>query len=488
MIAEKLRKAILQAAMQGSLTKQLPEDGDARDLLAEIQHEKKLRVKAGVIRATKPLPPIDPEDVPYEVPQNWVWTRIGEVTNYGYSGQINQDDIPKGSWVLELEDIEKNTSGLLAVRTDRYPGSSKFAFSAGDVLYGKLRPYLRKVIVATQPGFCSSEIVPFRGHLGIDPNYLKYFMLSPYATLSINSETFGTKMPRAGTEQVRSVQIPLPPAKEQKRLVTNIQFLMGLVNELEEDELELDVLEKEFPDKLKKSLLQAAMQGRLSEQLPEDGDARELLAEIQQEKKRKIKAGQIKAAKPLPPIEPEEIPYEIPSNWVWTRIGDLGEIVGGGTPKSTNPKFWSSGTIEWITPADMKNITGKYVSHGGRRITELGLEQSSAKLLPKDSIVYSSRAPIGYLAITEKLLATNQGFKSIVLTCRKINLFVYYALKAMTPQIIKMGSGTTFLEVSGSVFSRAIIPLPPPAEQESIVEILDELMPLCDELRKLKEV
>ena len=225
---EQLKKSLLQAAMQGKLTEQLSEDGDAKDLLAEIQQEKKRKIKAGEIKAAKLLPPIDPDEIPYEIPENWIWTRIGEITNYGDTNQINKTDIKQGSWILELEDIEKNTTRIISIRTDRIAGSSKLIFNAGDILYGKLRPYLRKVIVATKPGYCSSEIIPFKGYRDINSHFLKYYMLSPYATLSINSQTFGTKMPRAGTDQVRSVQIPLPPLDEQQRIVSVLDKLLPL--------------------------------------------------------------------------------------------------------------------------------------------------------------------------------------------------------------------------------------------------------------------
>lgn len=225
---EKLKKSLLQAAMQGKLTEQFPEDGDARGLLVEIQREKKRKIKAGEIKAAKPLPSIDPDEILYEIPENWVWTRIGEITNYGDTNQINKADIKQGSWILELEDIEKNTTRLISIRTDRIAGSSKLIFNAGDILYGKLRPYLRKVIVATKPGFCSGEIIPFKGYGDVNSHFLKYYMLSPYATLSINSQTFGTKMPRAGTDQVRTVQIPLPPLDEQQRIVSVLDKLLPL--------------------------------------------------------------------------------------------------------------------------------------------------------------------------------------------------------------------------------------------------------------------
>ncbi len=123
----------------------------------------------------------------------------------------------------------------------------------------------------------------------------------------------------------------------------------------------------------------------------------------------------------------DEIPFEIPSNWIWVRLQSLGEIIGGGTPKTKNSEYWEGGNIAWLTPADMKYINGKYVSRGKRDITKLGLEKSSAKLMPRNSIVYSTRAPIGYIAITNNELSTNQGFKSINPYDKNIvNIFIMF--------------------------------------------------------------
>lgn len=167
-------------------------------------------------------------------------------------------------------------------------------------------------------------------------------------------------------------------------------------------------------DKLRKSVLQSAIQGKLTEQLATDDRVEDLLQAIKKEKELLIKEKKIKKQKPLPKITEDEIPFAIPENWKWVRLGEIGKIIGGGTPKTTNLEYWQNGKIAWITPADMKNIKGKYISCGKKNITLLGLEKSSAQLLPKGSILFSSRAPIGYVAIAREEVSTNQGFKSIV--------------------------------------------------------------------------
>ena len=178
----------------------------------------------------------------------------------------------------------------------------------------------------------------------------------------------------------------------------------------------------------------------------------------------------------------DEIPFEIPQNWVWCRLSSLGEIVGGGTPKTEEAEYWNGGTIAWLTPADMKYVSGKYVSHGERFITNAGLQGSSAQLMPKGTVVYSSRAPIGYVAISLNEICTNQGFKSLIPAIVGINQYIYYCLIERTPEIQSRASGTTFREISGSEFGRTLIPLPPMNEQKRIVTEIERILPLCDKL------
>ncbi len=162
---------------------------------------------------------------------------------------------------------------------------------------------------------------------------------------------------------------------------------------------------------------------------------------------------------------------------MWVRLFSLGEIVGGGTPKTDVKDYWNNGDIPWLTPADMKWVKGKYVSSGQRNITALALQSSSAQLMPPGSVIYSSRAPIGYIAIAENDLCTNQGFKSLVPISTQLSDYLYYALIAATPEIQSRASGTTFKEISGAEFGQTLVPLPPLAEQGNIVNKIERLLP-----------
>ena len=237
------------------------------------------------------------------------------------------------------------------------------------------------------------------------------------------------------------------------------------------------------PQELKNSILQLAIQGKLVEQRPEEGTGDELYKRIQAEKQKLIKDGKLKKEKPLPEITEDEIPFEIPENWKWVHLSDLGEIVGGGTPKTGDPSLWDDDGIPWLTPADMKNIRGMYASHGERNISQTGLAKSSAQLMPKGTVLYSSRAPIGYIAIAANDICTNQGFKSLVPANTEINKYMYYCLIARTDDIKARASGTTFKEISGAGFGATLVPLPPLGEQKRIVAKIEEILPLCEKLK-----
>ena len=184
----------------------------------------------------------------------------------------------------------------------------------------------------------------------------------------------------------------------------------------------------------------------------------------------------------------EFVKYELPKNWIWTTIGELGIVASGGTPSTRERRYWD-GDIPWITPADLTNYKDKYISSGRRFITQDGLEQSSAKLLPSGTILFSSRAPIGYVAIAKNEIATNQGFKNLILTKWTNPDYIFYYLLSATQLANNMASGTTFLELSASKFSQIPIPLPPRNEQNQIVEKLEEFLSDIDNgLSNLRQV
>jgi type I restriction enzyme S subunit len=148
------------------------------------------------------------------------------------------------------------------------------------------------------------------------------------------------------------------------------------------------------------------------------------------------------------------------SEWKDCHISDLGDVVGGATPSTKNLENYENGTIAWITPKDLSNFTERFISRGERNITDAGLKSCSTQLMPAHTILFSSRAPIGYVAIAENEVCTNQGFKSIVPNHDTDFLFLYYLLKFNKDKIERMGSGTTFKEVSGSTMRGVPVRVP----------------------------
>ena len=240
--------------------------------------------------------------------------------------------------------------------------------------------------------------------------------------------------------------------------------------------------------RLREFVLQLAVRGKLVPQAADDEPAGSLLRQLKAGRRRLLAEGAI--AKPRHPcgVRIAEEPFEIPPTWTWLRLGDVGAIVGGGTPKSGERSFWADGDdIPWLTPADMRSQGSRYVSRGSRDITSVGLRRSSAQLLPAGSILFSSRAPIGHVGIAANPLSTNQGFKSCVPYIADMSEYLYLFLKQAGPEIDEQATGTTFKEVSGKEFALIPIPVPPLAEQHRIVAKVDELMDLLDRLEETQK-
>lgn len=174
--------------------------------------------------------------------------------------------------------------------------------------------------------------------------------------------------------------------------------------------------------------------------------------------------------------------------WRTCTIADIGDVVGGATPSTKEPENYENGTIPWITPKDLAGFSGRFISRGDRNITENGLKSCSTQLIPKNSVLFSSRAPIGYVAIADNELCTNQGFKSVVPNENTDYMFLYYLLKYNKGKIENMGSGTTFREVSGNTMRSIIVTIPNEIEGQrkiaSVLSALDEKIELNEKINK----
>jgi type I restriction enzyme S subunit len=236
--------------------------------------------------------------------------------------------------------------------------------------------------------------------------------------------------------------------------------------------------------RLRRFILDLAVRGKLVEQDHNDESATELLKRIQAEKARRINTGEMRNPRALEFYDDKTPLFSLPLSWQWVCLAEVGSIVGGGTPPSGDlDNFTTGGTgIAWLTPADLGKHDGLFVSHGSRDLTEKGLKESSATIMPKGSVLFTSRAPIGYTAISLNDISTNQGFKSVVPYIAECARYIAVYLQAFRPWIDAKASGTTFREVSGKIVAGLPFPLPPIAEQHRIIAKVDELMALCDKL------
>ena len=239
------------------------------------------------------------DEVPLDITDSWDWVRLGTISSYAETKQkINATSADPSIWGLDLEDIEKG-GRLLEHKTvgERKAVGDKTVFAKGDILYSKLRPYLLKILVALDDGICTPEIVPFRVYGGINPNYIVNYLKSPYVDNLINSITYGVKMPRVGTETMTTLLVPIPPLDEQRRIVEKIDEVAAAVSAYDVAYQKTETLNSTFPEAIKESILQEAVQGKLVPQDPSDEPAEALLKRIRAEKQRIIKEGKIKKDK-----------------------------------------------------------------------------------------------------------------------------------------------------------------------------------------------
>ena len=485
MTPQELKNSILQLAIQGKLVEQRPEEGTAEELYRQIQEEKRRLVKEGKIKKEKPLPEIAEDEVPFEIPESWKWVRLGDCSSYAQRKEkINTNAIRKEAWSLDLEDIEKETGCILQkhLASERKIVGDKVKFYKGQVLYSKLRPYLKKVLVAPDDGVCSSEIVPFFMYGNTNPKYIVFVLICPQVDYVINSVTYGVKMPRVGTETMVNLLVPLPPLAEQKRIVAKIEELLPYIDRYEQAWNRLEALNKRFPEDMKKSLLQYAIEGKLVEQRPEEGTAEELYQQIQEEKRRLVKEGKTKKEKPLPEISDDEVPFEIPGNWKWVRLRDIISTLSDGIHGT--PQFDETGECFFINGNNL--VKGEIVIKSDTKRVSHEEFEKYRKPLDENTILVSINGTIGNYAFYNGepvILGKSACYFSLLseinkgYICRLLNTrhFFDYAVKEATQ--------TTIKNVSLKSMRMLPVPLPPLSEQKRIVAKLEELLPLCERLK-----
>ena len=305
-------------------------------------------------------------------------------------------------------------------------------------------------------------MVPFSCYGGVNHQYIVSVLRSPYVTNIVNAASYGVKMPRVGKDIMENLIIPFPPLAEQKRIADTIQKYLAEIEQLEKDEEALAELQKAFPGKMKASILQQAIQGKLTDQRKEDGNAQDLYNQIQEEKQKLIKEKKIKKTKSLPKIEDDEIPFEIPENWMWVRLEDIIYTIGSKRNQIKEKEVLPKGIY-------------KVVSQSKEPVIGYCNDQSKVLHIEKDCIVFGDHtALVKYInfdfvvgAAGVKVWKTYSGIET---------KFLLFALKFYLQGISNRGGYSRHYKF----IKDKLIPLPPLAEQKRIVEKLDNLLPLCE--------
>lgn len=487
MTAQGLKNSILQLAVQGKLVPQCKDDEPASELLKRIRAEKE---KLG--RKDKPLSAITEDEIPFDIPENWEWARLNDIssiTSGGTPARTNSSfwngDIP---WV-KIGDIRNKYISTTEeeISEQGLNSSSAKIFPKGTILYTIFATIgtvgILNIDAATNQAIAG---VTFFGEYNRD--YMYYVLIGLKDILV--SKGKGMAQMNINLTILKNTPIPIPPLAEQKRIVEKIEELMPLIEEYGKAEEQLSKLNAEFPDKLRKSILQQAVQGKLTERDPADEPASELLKRIKAEKEALIKAGKIKKEKPLPAITDDEKPFDIPDTWEWVRFKDIFLFENGDrSEKYPKDQDLVENGIPFWGAADMNDGVLRY-SNSLRFISnEKFLKLRSGKLLD-DDFVCLLRGDVGKCA---KFIAQNgysTGFiNAQMIILRLIDLsissFIELILKSeiFKRQIKEKKTGTAVAQVAAKDLQTFVIPLPPLAEQKRIVKRVEELLALCDELK-----
>jgi type I restriction enzyme, S subunit len=524
---KKLRELILTLAMQGKLVPQDPNDEPASELLRSIDLEKKRLVKEGKIKQPKPLPEVEPEEVPYDLPDRWEWVRIRNICHDW--GQKTPDQL---FTYIDVGSIN-NTIGIICddvqlLESSDAPSRARKIVRQGTVIYSTVRPYLLNIAIVEQEyihePIASTAFAIVHPYSGIVNRFIYYYLKSPVFIRFVESTMKGVAYPAINDGDFFRGVFPLPPLAEQRRIVAKIDQLMARCDELEKLRIDrsqrlltvhtaaLDRLltakdssefstawsfitqhfgelysVKENVIELRKTILQLAVMGKLVRQDPHDEPASELLRSIELEKQRLVKEGKIKAQKILPEISLEEIPYTLPKSWAWVRTDDLCVgITSGSTPP--NNIFSDTEGIPFLKVYNIRNqkVDFRYKS---QFITEEYHEKGKRSCLkPGDVLMNIVGPPLGKVAIVP------DDFPEY--NCNQAIVFFRPVVKSMNEYIYLYLLGGNFLDnidligtagqdnISVTKSRSILIPLPPLAEQGRIVEKIDRLMEMCDRLEE----
>ena len=490
MTAKELKNALLQEAVQGKLVPQIASEGNARDLLDQIKKEKAKLVKKEKLKKEKPLPEITTEYIPFDIPENWCWCKLGDIVNKLTDGTHRTPKyVEKGIPFLSVKNL---SSGKMDFENTKF-----ITLEEHKELYARCNPekgdmLLTKVGTTGIPVindsdiefslFVSVALIKFN-HNFLDAKFFLYLLQSPLVQDQAKENTRGVGNKNWVMDAIANTLLILPPLAEQKRIVTAIEKFMPLIDEYGRKENELTVLNKEIAKKLKNAILQEAVQGKLVPQIAVEGNAKDLLGEIKKEKAKLVKEGKLKKEKPLPEITEDEIPYDIPENWCWCRLGYICEIARGGSPRPIKDYLTTNEDgYNWIKIGDTDK-NGKYINHTEEKIKKEGLHKT--RLVHKGDFLLTNSMSFGRPYILNIEGCIHDGWLVISPSKDIFNKdYLYYLLSSEFAynQFCDSVSGAVVKNLNSDKVREALFPLPPLIEQKRIVEAIEKILPLCEKL------
>ena len=463
MTAQDLKNAILQLAVQGKLVPQDTHDEPASELLKRIEVEKAALIKAGRIKKYKTLTALSADDLPFDIPESWCWLKLGSIC------QLLDGEKKKGISFPYLEaKFLRGKAVATMINEGKYvPKGTRLILVDGE--------NSGEVFSATEDGYMGSTFKVLFFPQELFAGYVLYFL--QFKQLAFRNNKTGSAIPHLNKELFFNMPFPVPPLAEQKRIVEKIEELMPLVEEYRKAEERLTALNAEFPDKLRKSILQQAIQGKLTERDPADEPASNLLKRIRAEKERLIREGTIKKEKPLPPIAEEEIPFEIPDGWTWASSMQSVRLAPKSSPKGRIAVLrmgnLQNGRIDY---SNLVYSSNEYdIERCHLDYNDLLFNRTNSKELVGKTAIYKAEIPAiyaGYL-IRVTPVVLNADFLNYVMQSQH---FKDYCLAVKTDAIGQSN-------INAEKLKRFVFPLPPLAEQQRIVDRVNELLAVCDELK-----
>ena len=491
MTAKELKNALLQEAVQGKLVPQIASEGNAKDLLEEIQKEKAKLIKEGKIKKENPLPEITEEDIPFDIPDNWCWCRLGDITEIKSSKRVFEKDYVNDGIPFfrskEIGDLSRGES----IHTELF--ITKKHYEELKKNYGV--PKINDILLTSVGSIGNNWICDGREFYYKDgnvtqicsndcyvPKFLTSFLSSPLFFEQVNSSVSGTAYNALTIIKLKSLIFPLPPLAEQKRIVAAIEKFLPLIEEYGKKETELKAFNEQIGTLTKKAILQEAVQGKLVPQIAVEGNAKDLLEEIKKEKAKLIKEGKLKKEKPLPEITEDDIPFEIPDNWCWCRFGDIFQHNTGKTQNSSVET--KNGTLrKFITTSNLYWNRFDFTKVKEMLFSENELTRCT---VTKGDLLICEGGEYGRAAIWNydyDVCFQNHVHRARAIKENTLHLEFYYYLLYLYKSIgLIEGRGVGIKSLSTENLHQIIIPLPPYNEQKRIITAITQVLSICEKI------